>query len=289
MDMNILSPYVRLAMYSTITAPFVISERIIYDYEIIFVKDGVCRIQIDGVDYICRKNSIVFLRPGIHHSFHSVKGVDFVQPHIHFDAVYSNKSAITPISFKPYSGMTEEERSLISEDVFSDVDIPFVFSSENPALFQKLFFDVIDMYLGSASEIEIKIGMLKLLGVVLAEFADEKRTRDGGSAVESVKSYIDENFRNIITLDMLSNAFYINKFTLMRKFRDMYGMNVIKYYNGKRLEYAKKMIKNSNMSVKEIGDMLCFTDAYSFSRFFKNAVGISPAKYKNVEKYNKNV
>ncbi len=281
MDVNILSPYVRLAIHSTIASPFVISRRIIYDYELIFIKDGVCRIQIDGTDYMCRKNSVVFLRPGVHHSFHSVENVDFVQPHIHFDAIYSKNSTITPISFKPFEGMSEEERQLVCEDVFADVEIPCLFRPENPALFQKLFFDVIEMYSAGASQIELKIAMLKVLSLLLLQFDTPKDgKRDKAALIDNIKSYIDENYRNIITLDLLADAFYINKFTLMRKFTDAYGMNVIKYYNRKRIEYAKKMIKNTNLSIKQIGEMLSFADAYSFSRFFKNAVGVSPAGYR---------
>lgn len=281
MEVNFLSPYVRLAIYSTIASPFVISRRIIYDYEIIYIKDGVCRINIDGTDYMCRKNSVVFLRPGVHHSFHSVENIDFVQPHIHFDAIYSEKSTVTPISFKPFESMSEEERRLVCEDVFADVDIPYLFKPENPALFQRMFFDVIELYSRGAPQIELKIAMLKVLSLVLSQFDTSKdEKRDTSVLIDNIKSYIDENYRNIITLDLLADAFYINKFTLMRKFNEAYGINVIKYYNQKRIDYAKKMIKNTNLSVKQIGEILSFTDAYSFSRFFKNAVGISPAVYR---------
>ena len=281
MDVNILSPYVRRAIHSTITSPFVISGRIIYDYEIIYIRDGMCRINIDGTDYMCRKNHVVFLRPGVHHSFHSVESTDFVQPHIHFDAVYSKNSRITPISFKPIESMSAEEKLLISDDVFSDVEIPSLFKPENPALFQKLFFDVIELYSSGGTQIEMKIAMLKLLAVVISQFADgEKEISETADVIGNIKSYIDANYHNVITLDLLADAFYINKFTLMRKFKDAYGMNVIKYYNGKRVECAKRMMKNTNLGVRQIGEILNFTDAYSFSRFFKNAVGVSPLTYR---------
>ena len=40
MDKNIILPYIRVAMYSTLPNGCVIGERVIYDYEIIYVKDG---------------------------------------------------------------------------------------------------------------------------------------------------------------------------------------------------------------------------------------------------------
>ncbi len=111
MDKNILCPYVRLAMYSTLNASFIIKERSIFDYEIIFVQNGECTINIGGLDYKAKKNDVVFLPPRVHHSFH-VGRDSFVQPHIHFDAVYTEKSRETPISFKLDTNMNEYEKSI---------------------------------------------------------------------------------------------------------------------------------------------------------------------------------
>ena len=60
MNKNEFSPYIRVAMFSTLTAPFKISERIIFDYEIILVNDGVCKITLDNTEYICKKNDVIF-------------------------------------------------------------------------------------------------------------------------------------------------------------------------------------------------------------------------------------
>jgi len=283
MDKNKLSPYIRHAGYSTITAPFVINKRVIFDYEIIFIKDGMCRIRIDENDYICKKNNIVFLRPGINHSFHSVENIDFVQPHIHFDAIYSEKSTVTPISFKPRETMTNEEKLLIQDDIFKNINIPSVFYASDSSEFQKLFFKIIDSYSsGRYSDLKIKADMLKLLDLLLTQFEEPNTAsvKMNERITESIKNYIDENYSNILTLNMLSDLFFINKFTLMRKFKNMYGINIIRYYNSKRIEAASNMLINTNMTVKAIGEALNFTDAYSFSRFFKTATGTAPLEFR---------
>lgn len=55
MDYNILSPYVRFALYSVIEPPFTVGWRIIFDYELIFVDGGGCRLTINGTEYLCKK------------------------------------------------------------------------------------------------------------------------------------------------------------------------------------------------------------------------------------------
>ena len=118
--------------------------------------------------------------------------------------------------------------------------------------------------------------------MVISQFDKEKPAlnKNPDTVIAAVKNYIDENHNNILTLDFLSEMFFINKFTLIRKFKKTYGINIIKYYNEKRLETAKNLLKKSNMTIKQTGDMLNFTDAYSFSRFFKSSVGISPKEYR---------
>jgi len=282
MNLNILSPYVRLAIHSTLKVPHKISTRILYDYELIYVKDGSCRICIEGTDYLVKKNTVVFLRPDIAHSFH-VEETDFVQPHIHFDAVYTENSSKTPISFQNKDTMSTEELSFIQEDLFSGANIPYVFVPEKPQKFQELFFSIIQLYgeCPSASLL-LKARMIELLALIQEQFHTDtaKDILPSGMVIQNIKSYIDQNFRNILTLDSLSKMFYINKFTLMRKFKDSYGINVMKYYNNKRLEHAKDMLMHTNLSIKAIGEHLHFTDAYSFSRFFKSAAGLSPKEFR---------
>ncbi|MBQ4110660.1 MAG: helix-turn-helix transcriptional regulator [Clostridia bacterium] len=282
MNLNSLSPYIRVAMHSTLRAPFVIRERVIFDYEMIFVKNGKCRININGTDYICKKNNVVLLRPGIPHSFNSMNNEDFVQPHFHFDMMYSGKSAERSVSFKNIDEMTEHEKSLIQDDIIKHSKIPFVFTPENLSEFQNIFFRIIDIYSEKKpySELLYKSEFLKLIYLIISQFEHNYQSINEKADIKLIKDYIDGNFRQNISLDFLASQFYINKFTMMRRFKEVYGKNIIKYCNEKKLQEAEKLLKNTNLSVKAIGVILNFTDAYSFSRFFKNEFGISPAEYR---------
>ena len=123
MNKNEFSPYIRVAMFSTLTAPFKINDRVIFDYEIILATNGKCKITIDNTQYLCKKNDVIFLRPGIRHEFISVDNTDFVQPHIHFDLTYSNLSEKRFVSFKSKETMSDNERELIQKDAFENMSV----------------------------------------------------------------------------------------------------------------------------------------------------------------------
>lgn len=271
-------------MFSTLTAPFKIGTRIIFDYEIILVTDGECKITIDNVAYICKKNDVVFIKPGVEHKFECINNSNFVQPHIHFDVSYNAKSEETYISFKPQKKMTPYELSLISEDVFKEIAIPYVFKPSNMDKFKKKFFEIIEIFQSKSYNYELlyKAKMLELLDCILTQFDSSKITSKEviHNPVMAVKNYIDNNYLSVITLDSLAKQFYYNKYTLMRKFKTMYGQNIISYYHNKRVEYIKTILSETSLPITTLAEKLNFSDIYSLSRFFKTHVGCSPTAYR---------
>ena len=118
--MNIakLNPYIRLAKKSTLRHPFQINNRVILDYELVYVREGKCNITIDGERHIFKKGDIFLLTPGTEHRFDSIEGYPFSQPHIHFDMFYDKFSESRYINYKQLSEMTDSEKQLIQENVF---------------------------------------------------------------------------------------------------------------------------------------------------------------------------
>lgn len=285
------SPYIRVAMNSRILAPFYINERVIFDFEIILVRGGACKVTIDNMVYFVEKNDVVFIRPGVPHKFESIENANFIQPHIHFDVYYTPKSEERTISYQTRETMSEYELSLISEDVFKDVAIPCVFRLQDMSEFKSVFFDIIDIFQTKSDNFELayKAKMLQLLQIILTQFDKKEQVESGNTdnVIYAVKNYIDNNFQSIITLDYLCHQFYINKFTLMRKFKILFSENIMAYYRNKRLHYAKDALTNTNLSVSNISEALNFNDLYSFSRFFKSAVGMTPTEYRTQFRNNK--
>jgi len=278
------SPYIRVAMFSTLVAPYKIDKRVIFDYEIILISDGKCKITIDGIEHLCRKNDVVFLRPGVPHKFECVDNCDFVQPHIHFDFLYSAESETRVVSYKPKEAMSEEEKALIQTDYFGDVGIPDVFVPYDPDEFKRVFFEIIELFQNKEYNYELlyKAKMMELFSYILAQFESKKLIKPDTvyNPIVAVKDYIDNNYLSVITLENLSKQFYINKYTLIRKFKEFYKQSPMAYYHEKRIEYIKHMLMTTNLSITLLCEKLNFSDIYSFSRFFKKSVGCSPTNYR---------
>ena len=98
--------------------------------------------------------------------------------------------------------------------------------------------------------------------------------------LSDVKSFLDINYKEKITLEMLSEKFFINKFYLTRIFKEQFGITINSYIIQLRITEAKHMLRFSDKTVEEIGIECGIGPVHYFSRVFKRIEGISPNEYR---------
>ena len=283
MNLNDLSPFVRYAARSYLHAPIKIGRRIIFDYEIIYVDSGLFCLTVEDKEYICKKGDVIFLRPGQPHCLQSIENCSISQPHIHFDMNYDAFSESVYISYKDLPDFTEEEKTWIRRDLFADTSIGPLLKITDMDAFRNLLYEIISDFFCKAElyQIDLKQKMLRLLQMVIRDNTVTYEEADPDLEIPAiVKQFIDYNYKNIISLDTLEKQFHYSKYSLSRSFASYTGMPIIKYYNAKRLEYAKEMLREG-AAVTRVANELNFSSIYSFSRFFKNAAGCSPTEYQS--------
>ncbi|MDR1060694.1 MAG: AraC family transcriptional regulator [Clostridiales bacterium] len=95
-----------------------------------------------------------------------------------------------------------------------------------------------------------------------------------------VKRYIDDHFKEKITLEQLAKLVHLNKFHLAHIFRKEYGVSPISYLNVKRIEESRFLLSDTNHSVSQIANVLGFSSPNYFSQCFAKMAGMSPTKYR---------
>lgn len=98
--------------------------------------------------------------------------------------------------------------------------------------------------------------------------------------LENIKNYLDEHYTEHISLEDLSNQFFINKFYLTKIFKESYGITINNYLISKRITKAKQYLRFTDMTVDEIAQAIGISDVNYFCRMFKKVEGMSPTTYK---------
>lgn len=113
-----------------------------------------------------------------------------------------------------------------------------------------------------------------------AERTETLQVRLKGVDVSQLLQFINQNFNRIISLEDLSNFAHVNKTTLIFIFRQFYSTTPIKYINDLRMRKAKDLLRNSDISISEISELVGFQSIHYFSRSFKEREGCSPLVYR---------
>jgi AraC-like DNA-binding protein len=99
-----------------------------------------------------------------------------------------------------------------------------------------------------------------------------------------IKSYIKNNLSQKITLSDLSWKLHCSTVTMTEHFKKEFGMTIMEYVMKKRMEKARRLLLNSELSVREIAEECGFSDDEYFSRCFKGIHGKSPVSWKKANK-----
>lgn len=117
----------------------------------------------------------------------------------------------------------------------------------------------------------------------ISRFIGDKKASNNEALKISVINYIHENFNNnMLSLDMVAEEFNISTKYLSRFFKEQMGSTFTDYIKELRISYAKKLLKETDKSVKDIVQEVGYTDVASFTRTFRQMEGITPGKYREV-------
>ena len=101
-----------------------------------------------------------------------------------------------------------------------------------------------------------------------------------------VRRYIDEHFKENITLDQLAAAAHLNKYYLAHAFQKEYGVSPIRYLTARRIRESKFLLAETDHSLSHIAQVLGFSSASYFSQCFRRVEGVSPKEYRQHSRNN---
>ena len=100
------------------------------------------------------------------------------------------------------------------------------------------------------------------------------------NTIDLITDYLKKNYNKQITLSLLSEKFYINKYVMCRKFKERTGMTVMDFLGQIRNEYACRMLTETKLSVSEIAQRTGYSNVDRFYENFKKRMLVSPMKYR---------
>ena len=94
--------------------------------------------------------------------------------------------------------------------------------------------------------------------------------------------YIRENCTKYdLSLDLVAKEFNITSTYLCRLLKQQTGVSYKEYLTGLRIEVARKLLQNRNVSVTDVCVRTGYTNVSHFIKVFQKYTGVTPAKYRD--------
>lgn len=98
--------------------------------------------------------------------------------------------------------------------------------------------------------------------------------------LDHIRDYLENHYAENITLDFLSEKFFLSKYYLAREFKSKYDMTIVEYLIQQRITFAKQLLRFSSQNIGEIAISCGYSNANFFSRQFMKTEGMSPLEYR---------
>ncbi|WP_308531491.1 AraC family transcriptional regulator [uncultured Paenibacillus sp.] len=286
MILDSLSPYIRVAMDDINTEPWFIQERVLFDYELLYVMEGELLVTIEEEIYEGRQGDIFLFRPGQRHSLRKTSP-KLRQPHIHFDFFYQEDSPGVKVSFRSWDKISEEEKHWFREDIMDQMPVPLSshLRLKNPLLIEQMLIQLINEFDLKMPFFEIKIkGLFIQLWIqILREnyWNLHPHLITNFQTLLKVKDFLMNTPERKVTLEEISKMSGISKHYLIRLFKKAFGMSPLQYHQFIRIQRAKHLIQFTEDSIDAIAEKMGYPNIHAFSRAFKTVDGIHPSFYRN--------
>ncbi len=95
-----------------------------------------------------------------------------------------------------------------------------------------------------------------------------------------VRRYIDNHFKENLTLEQLAGLVHINKYYLSHAFRKEFNTSPISYLISRRIQESRFLLTETDHSLSQIAQILGFSSLSYFSQCFRRQEGMSPMEYR---------
>lgn len=246
--------------------------------EFVYIASGKGWHSIEGTRYNVHKGCFLFVNFGQEHEMETTE-----------DTVYYN------ILFKP-EFFINDDSTLVSNNAFEIMMISCFQEFRNLAgeksLIQFRGEDVLkaDMLAEMLyREYENKIPgwemIIKCSAMILLTMALREMTQHFGNKTKTritaeVLDYIETHYNKKLSLSALAKKSLYQPSYFSTMFRECYGMTITDYIQKKRIENACRLLRETDLSVDEIGRMIGYDDDVRFYRYFKKICGTTPNSYR---------
>ncbi|MBR1757586.1 MAG: helix-turn-helix domain-containing protein [Lachnospiraceae bacterium] len=250
-------------------------------FELVAVKEGICRNYICGNVVELQKGDICMIAPGTEHAL----------------GVYSDTAVVMNILIRTSTFANTFRSLLVNRDVLAAFFSHALFEEKSSSylIFRTQTDQVIQKFLGfleteSENEERYKRRMMNVLFHTLiimilrkhdsnVLFPPSREQKDDAELVEMM-NYIQSHYTDLNLALLADHCGYSERHT-SRLIKEFTGMSFSDLIRNLKIHRAAELLSNPELSLSAVLDTAGYTDMSSFYRAFKKEYGVTPIQYRD--------
>lgn len=250
------------------------------EFEINFIISGCAEFICGDKKFISSEGDIIFVPPNMLHA---------VYPH------EDHRQRYDTVVFSPEMlGLSENDRCAAEclrpvangrAEINTRITREHIYYSELKTTVQNIF----SCARGNTPQLDMlmKSELLRLFWL-LGESGDifyaADNTVSRSEMIRPAIEYMNENFSEAVTVDMLAEAAHLSKSYFMRRFKEAAGVGTIEYLSQLRIKKACEILSETDKTAAETAFECGFRNLSNFNRRFRKTVGCTPKEYRKINR-----
>lgn len=230
------------------------------DIEIIVMYEGNATADINGITYILNQGEVLIVFPNSVHSY----------------------KQNTPVKVGKF---------IFSPDLIPQLNDKLIYTTTDPIISQKVceINGILDLskeilsnynnYSINTKNAYIYLLTSKILDNITINIKDKPN-----NATTRILEYVNKNFCLQLNLSDVANALFFSKSYISHIFSQKLKINFCDYINCLRIDKSLNLLLSTDKNVTEISYEVGFGSIRSFNRIFISKIGMSPKKFRSVNK-----
>ncbi len=252
-------------------------------WELVYADRGDIVCTVDGVSTLLKEGEVIFHKPGVTHALQAdgrrAPNVFIVSFECKNEAMrfFENRRMALDKSLLRFIFAIIEESKRTFDLPYSDPSLKKMKLLPTPALGgQQLLKNYLELLLINLMRKETEKESSE------AVFLPSERFNEMIS--DRVIEYMKEHITEKLSVSDVCAILHYNKSYVFRQFKRTTGCTLMAYFTRLKIEHAKRLLRESDMSVGAISEALSFDDPNYFSKTFKRLTGYTPSTYRKMRK-----
>lgn len=243
-------------------------------WEMVYIDKGECVATIEQDSFTASSGELFFCAPG---QWHLLKGNGESAANVMVMSFQCKSKLMDKLigrRLRPFSAQVA-----LLKDVLRECRLSFDSKLEDP--FNNTLIRKEEPFLGSEQMIGCYMTEL-LISVFRQMRAPRLMDKKIGSEpmLDAIVAYMEEHISAKLSMDLLAEVFHVSPSYIKRLFAQYKQTGAMTFFAAMKIERAKKLLREKELNVSQIAEVLGYDNSYYFCNRFKKATGMSPLEYR---------